>query len=503
MRIRFQMPDRAVALLGAIVALGTMTLPSAPAVADLSDSAKRHLVRSAQAQRDGSHLIRLSSLRVLRDPEMQPLFYDLLQHKEWQVQVHALLGLAEIDTETGLDPLLVTQVDPLAREQAISTAIDMDLLHPEGMEKLLEWNRLETANRLLLMAELQSAGEPIDGERLRELADDNDLLIAGVASLLLAKSGDQAALSTISTRLKKATLTEREQVLQRMFDVVRVYEIDTAAAWLNDMLRRVENEDLAYWGTFSLMTLNPDLGRPHWNRILGEDPTYHQRVRAGLQLLEAGIPVDSAARKRLGVDDDELIRRMATASNAIAADRNVIESMKALIDTGHPQCIEWSLRHTKDLPSEQAKTIYMYFIERLESPTRSARELDVRAQAISAMSNLAVLDADAASQLLLEADDDSMKQQALLIGALQGHAPELVEAARPIRRIGSSRPDSLALLLLARDETGLKDQDVHQLGRIAAGGSMLGEMLQAQAAWLYLKHTGELDEALVEVSGLN
>ena len=132
----------------------------------------------------------------------------------------------------GLDPLLVTQVDPLAREQAISTAIDLDLLHAEAMQKLLEWNRLETSNRLLLMAELQEAGEPIDLERLRELADDNDLLIAGVASLLLANGGDEAALSTISTRLKKATQTEREQVLQRMFDVVRIYEINAATPWL-------------------------------------------------------------------------------------------------------------------------------------------------------------------------------------------------------------------------------------------------------------------------------
>ena len=118
------------------------------------------------------------------------------------------------------------------------------------------------------MAELQEAGEPIDVERLRELADDNDLLIAGVASLLLANGGDESALSTISSRLKKATQTEREQVLQRMFDVVRIYEINAATPWLNDTLRRVDDDDLAYWGTFSLMTMNPELGRPHWNRIL-------------------------------------------------------------------------------------------------------------------------------------------------------------------------------------------------------------------------------------------
>ena len=83
---------------------------------------------------------------------MGPLFYDLLQHDEWQVQVHALLGLAEIDEAEGLEPWLVTQIDPLAREQVIPNALDMNLLTIAGMKKLIEWDRLETRHHLLLRA---------------------------------------------------------------------------------------------------------------------------------------------------------------------------------------------------------------------------------------------------------------------------------------------------------------------------------------------------------------
>ena len=64
---------------------------------DFTETATRHLMQSVESQPDGTHLARLSSLRLLRDPAMKDLFYKLLQHEDWLVQVHALLGLAEIE----------------------------------------------------------------------------------------------------------------------------------------------------------------------------------------------------------------------------------------------------------------------------------------------------------------------------------------------------------------------------------------------------------------------
>ena len=58
---------------------------------EYTDLATRHLVKSVQSQRDGSHLTRLASLRELRDPGMAQ-FHDLLQHDEWQVQSMHCLG---------------------------------------------------------------------------------------------------------------------------------------------------------------------------------------------------------------------------------------------------------------------------------------------------------------------------------------------------------------------------------------------------------------------------
>ena len=93
-----------------------------------------------------------------------------------------------------------------------------------------------------------------------------------------------------------------------------------------------------------------------------------------------------------------------------------------------------------------------------------------------------------------------MQQQTLLMGSMQSQHPGVAEVVSQIRRIGSSRADSLALLLLARTNENLSPNDLQQLGRISAGGGQLTNTLQIQAAWLYLKHTDGLQTAMVRLT---
>jgi hypothetical protein len=101
---------------------------------------------------------------------------------------------------------------------------------------------------------------------------------------------------------------------------------------------------------------------------------------------------------------------------------------------------------------------------------------------------------------LSKADDDSPLQQAILLGLFETTAPEVGQAAAALPRIGSGQADSLALLLVARHSATLNDQQKQQLGLIAAGGGRVSEILQVQAAWLYLKRTGQVDRALAAVA---
>lgn len=468
---------------------------------DYTETATRHLMEAVQTQGDGSHLARLSSLRLLRDPAMKDLFYRLLQHDDWHVQVHALLGLAEIGDEQQLDPWLVTQIDPQAREQVIAHSIDMELLSTAGMQEILQWDHLESTNQLLLMAELQNAGETdlVAPERLRALADDSDLAIAAIASLLLAES-DPAPLSAVDARLATASPSERLSVLRRMIEVIRIYELESAAPWLDDVLEDEQSDDLLYWGTYTLMTVAPDRARPHWNRMIGSSPSYRNRIMGSLQFLEAGLAPDAGARSKLRAGDDPLIASILDTAEMQAAGQPIAAQVKELIQTGHPRVIDWALRTSRDLPVDQAVSIYGHFIDLPDATRRRSQEITQRSHAISAMATLLEIAPDEAIGRLQTAEDDSMQQQTLLMGSMQSQHPELADTVAQIRRIGSSRPDSLALLILARTGEHLSPNDLQQLGRISAGGGQLNNTLQIQAAWLYLKHTDGLQTAMVRLA---
>ena len=86
----------------------------------------------------------------------------------------------------------------------------------------------------------------------------------------------------------------------------------------------------------------------------------------------------------------------------------------------------------------------------------------------------------------------------MLFGILQHRNPEAIESVRPIKQIGLSLPDSLALLIIAREADELTETQKRNLGLIASGG-VLSEPLQVQASWLYLKHTDQLDDAMPQL----
>ena len=90
-------------------------------------------------------------------------------------------------------------------------------------------------------------------------------------------------------------------------------------------------------------------------------------------------------------------------------------------------------------------------------------------------------------------------QQTILLGLFETRSLAVGEAASRLRRIGLGRADSLALLLIAKHSTNISDQDRRQIGAIASGGGRVSDVLQIQAAWLYLKHSDLLDHALSQV----
>src|SRR5207237_716373 len=111
--------------------------------------------------------------------------------------------------------------------------------------------------------------------------------------------------------------------------------------------------------------------------------------------------------------DDELVIDLAQAGRATASESDPTAALIALADQGHPQSIDWVLDKTANLKPEQASKIYSHFIDNAAKPNANG---DVVAIAVKSVAKLFELDPTLVLERLKSAPDDSMLQQAMLLG---------------------------------------------------------------------------------------
>lgn len=464
------------------------------------------LRQAVNPKRDGSHLPLLFALRQLRDPDLKALFLQLAQkgakQGEWQIQVHAVLGLAEIDPKHQIDPWLITQISSDAQEVVIATALDLDLLPEAAITEVLQWDQLHPMARLFLQAELQSLGKPMDVEELARLAKSDDSHIAGLASSLLAQVGQADAMKAFETQLATKPVDERDAVKLWLVDAARRYRLTALTGWISQINDLPEiDPDLNYRTTLALLTLDQPAGLAAWEKYLGDQPSYSHRVRSGTMLLAARgpkpIPASTYDKLLPAGTDEELIARIAEVGKAIAGDADPSDALIALLDIGHTKTGIWAMEYLKQLPPERSRKVYEHLIDRMKDPRGEWTE--GVSQAVDATSKLIVIDQAAVLDRLAKAEDDSPLQQSILLGLFEANSPEVGKAAGALPRVGSGRADSLARLLQAKYAKSLTPDELKQLGTIACGGGRVSEILQIQAAWLYLKHAGKTDQAMAAI----
>jgi hypothetical protein len=478
-----------------------------PRPEDHFDAAVRQLRGAVTSQRDGTHLLRLLALRQLRDPALRPLLAPLTRSAEWQMQVHAVLGLAEMEAEPRLDPLLTAQLGELAQEAVVANAIDLELLDAVTMRALLARDELHPMPRLMLIGEMMLAGEAPPADLLPRIAESLDARQAGLALLLLAQRGDAGALSELRERIASLLEAERTPHVLWLLEAARQYRATAALPWVVALMDDGRTpDDVRYWSIYTAVVLDPPTGLARVRVALGDAAAYRDRVRFGLLLLSTEPPLPESAFDLIGGDED-LIRRMAAAGRARAQGAGAAPAIEALIDTGHRGSAEWAMRTLRELDPADAAAICAHVIVDVEPSLRTPpAQTDDRpdraervARAIDATARLAEIDPERAAQLLEKAPDDGAMQEAILLGLFETPSPAAGRAAEKVRRIGSGRADTLALLLVARHAARLEADDLDRLGRAAAGGGRVSEGLQAQAAWLYLRHAGRTDAALTAI----
>ncbi len=485
----------------AILVFASSAIAFASNNTDRTDAALRQLQNATKNQRGGQHLLNLASLRSLRDEDLRPFFSQFTQHPDWTVQVHAVLGIAELSEEQTIDPWLVQQIAPTAREHLIAHALDDGFIKKEQMRALLKWPPLESTPRLLLLADLNALGEEIDSDMLRKLTNSTDLSVAMFASLL---SQDNKNIEQTTKSLRRSTNKNRENALQRTLQLIRQYSFTQATPWLLSLL---EDGSVAltpnqrYWTLFTLLTVDSSIGIEIWNREFPESPERRDQVRYLMLVLEAGIAPSEQMRERLHIDlKDHLLGNMFKAGqiNGLRskATTQEIDALTNLVQQGHRDAIDWAFRLAEDvLKEEQSERFYKAVSILPKDATQKRKEAAIRA-----FTKLIQVAPNTAWEILQKAKDDSEQQELLLLAMLQFSNADAIEQASKLRRIGVNKADVLALLLVARSDSPLQQKDQECLGIIASGGGHLSPSLETQAAWLYLKRMGLADKALAAVS---
>ncbi len=257
------------------------------------------------------------------------------------------------------------------------------------------------------------------------------------------------------------------------------------------------NLAVAAEGVATLLALDPQRGASLWKSALGEDPSYRNALQFGLMALATGPDVPAELYDGLP-DGDPLLDAMANAGRAISTGQDAASAMIELANVGHMATTSWVMKTARELDEDQAIRVYTHLIDRVEAdnPVERARRSEV---AFIAAAHLFEISPEAVLDRLDRAQDNSLTQQALLMGLLESRSPSAGTAARQVDRIGFGLTDSLALLLVAKHAETLTDAEKRQLGVVASGGGRLAPSLQAQAAWLYLKHDGAIEQGLVEI----
>ena len=467
------------------------------AVGDSVEAAIRQLRKAILRQRDGSHLPRLASLRQLDDPTLMPVFEHLATSPEWQVQVHAILGMAEITEPSRISPDHLLRLGSLPQETIIANAIDMQLIAQDQFAVLLDDERLGEMSRLLLLAELILLNEPVDIELLRHSASSTDLRISALASSLLARHGNPSALTAFANQLTGIASEIRNQNLILILEMIRQYDARAATNWIVDLLAQDGvHTEVAYRGTLTLLELDIQAGLTAWNEFLGENPTHRQLVRYGLVLLASKADIPASAYDKLQ-SDEELIQVMVQLGKVAARKEDQSEAFIDLLELRHRKSTIWAFMALEELEAEQASVVYLHLIDRLDDDQREQPQRT--ALAIRAVSALMEIRPQLVLERLARAKDNSITQQALLLGLFGTDNPAAGQAAAALTRIGFDRADSLALILMAKHIQMLETRDRDILGTIASGGGRVSESLQTQAAWLYLRHSGAIPSALPQL----
>jgi hypothetical protein len=453
-------------------------------------AAHRELDRAITPQPNYEHLTRLSALRALQDRQLEPLLVSLSSDDDPFIQIHALLGLAELSSNGRLDPARLAAADPVARQNTIRLGLSASRLGPTEINDLLANADISADTRLRLLAALIEQGETVDPAAIHSIDTADEVAVQARKAALLSHLGFDTAVQALGERMRQHPLDQAVQNASfEAIDQFRSLPSDQGIAFAASCIDMDLPSGIR---RYALLLLLEQEAADASSRFADEFDRAHRRrhqLDLALLLLMTGAPAPPRTLASFG--DDELLGPIGTASlhlkdNPVEA----LPSLEALIATGHRRTISWILDHSAQWPDSMGIPL----LERiLEQAAQAGLRSTASANGVQAASELLKRGPDRFRARLGEAEDDGAEQQFLLLALLQQPAPDLLDVVSSIRRIGAGDADVLTLLVLARDSDSIEATDMANL-KLVAASTASSHAIRTQAAWLAVRHTGVVDD---------
>ncbi len=470
------------------------------------------LDEAVTVDRDGRHNRLLRGLRQLEDPALAPLFAglsDAASHPS--LQVHGILGLAEIARPRGLMAAEVAAVQrPDVQAELIGAALDSDLIDQPTRLMLLGWEGLTPGVKLLLAMPLVAEGR-LDRESeghaaLLEAMTDPSPGQRGLAALLLHQLGDPQGTQGLIA-LNQDTSPSRDAVRATLLETAARHNLDRARTWAYSVAREGDLAPrLEMLALETAIRFGDPRARSWWSHLVQDSQEVSRTTRLALAGMDVSAWMEPERFDGLVASDDPFIAQVAGVAKAVARAHAgqpgpaVERAIAGLVMTGHPQVCRWAEDYTRLTASDSVAAAIAAAIITHYTPGQErgrARRLD--AVVWSTRTLLERAPADAAALLreaLSRPEADPGWCRAVLLGLIRSRAAAVADLSRDLPEFADRDAADLALNLRLRQPEPLTGAGQQALALQIRGGTNLDDSLRVQAAWAYLKRTGQGPEAI-------
>jgi len=493
----------AVSFLAVFLLIAVAVTPrSAHAEVDRSAASAVFLIeQSLTPSPRGTHNVILRALRHLDDPTLQPLFRHLADHSEGSAKVHGILGLAELSDPPRIDLKRIAPLTPVGLQaEAISAAQDAQLLTLDQCKAIAGWSGVDPGIALILAARLIQEDQWNDTAVLKELLKSDRLSRRTLAAAMLMQLGDDSAMPVLN-ELKSTNDRLGASVLNMILESAGRWELNRLGPWAMTVAQDPTIELKLRVNALNVaMRFRTPGSVALWQELFDSSSDLAHKNRLAIAALKLSPWTEAAPFEHLKKQDDALLQAIGSAGLAVVNQANIAPAVVGLIEQNHPLCNDWALTYGADKARGQDRDLVLLsLILAYENGPDRGREqrLDLAASAVQGLVELSPERAPMFLRPMLHSTDTPERlRTGMLLGLIRAREGNTKPIITGWKNTGLPLIDGLALMLLAQQDAPLDDDALADLGLLARGGGGLDLGLRAQAAWHYVKRTGQAQATL-------